>query len=453
MVIHSTTASVLEANPQETPKPLPASDTPVVQFPQPNSVASGPHIEGKNSKNKKGKKKNTKALKTKGRPASHGKSGTPEYASFHAAKSRCTNPNHRQYKDYGGRGIKFLFDSFEDFYEALGPRPKGMSVDRIDPDGHYEKGNVRWATSKQQAKNRRSSKKHKAEAAQKRTIRQQAARLQNNQLSRLWVLTIRYHNEGELTPLEQAEWEQMVSQLPFDIPKPDHPCQREGHILLPSLTRPGETIGVKFRRKRRHPEYGLGNTGLLDAVCTTRPAMNVSRDLLDLLIRCVDGQDLFSRFLWFTPPSSMGSKYPAIEGCLLSFASYCAGCFVVSDDVYPEGTFQTAHELAGLAATNRLDRVPGRLLIVPDLQVGLDPEGVIPHDLTYDIHRVLTERVQRQCPTIVFVENPQLLGDRIATLLEFAFRKVPLDLLSPLPGDELDDAPQGDELPDLSEQL
>jgi hypothetical protein len=80
---------------------------------------------------------------------------TPEYISFDNAKNRCANPHHKHWKDYGGRGIKFLFVSFEQFFAELGPRPEGMTLDRKNNDGNYEPGNVRWATPEQQRANQR----------------------------------------------------------------------------------------------------------------------------------------------------------------------------------------------------------------------------------------------------------------------------------------------------------
>lgn len=72
------------------------------------------------------------------------------YKSYQNACARCNKPSHVKYYSYGGRGIQMKFVSFEDFYAALGDRPEGMTLDRIDPDGHYEPGNVRWATWKEQ---------------------------------------------------------------------------------------------------------------------------------------------------------------------------------------------------------------------------------------------------------------------------------------------------------------
>ncbi len=91
----------------------------------------------------------------------HGMAYTPEWNSFHAAKKRCTNTNAKSYADYGGRGIEFRFKNFEEFYAEVGPRPEpkfDYSLERIDNNGHYEKGNVRWATKAQQARNRRCDK-------------------------------------------------------------------------------------------------------------------------------------------------------------------------------------------------------------------------------------------------------------------------------------------------------
>lgn len=88
------------------------------------------------------------------RNTSHGMSDHPAYQSWLAAGARCRNPNHKNANRYSARGIEFRFPSFESLWEHIGATWfKGASLDRIENDGHYEHGNVRWATQGEQARN------------------------------------------------------------------------------------------------------------------------------------------------------------------------------------------------------------------------------------------------------------------------------------------------------------
>lgn len=92
----------------------------------------------------------------KKRCVKHNRTKTPEYVAYAQAKRRCRNPDYPRYRNYGGRGIEFRFKDFEEFFKELGTRPsRKHSLDRINNDGHYEKGNVRWATKEEQTENRR----------------------------------------------------------------------------------------------------------------------------------------------------------------------------------------------------------------------------------------------------------------------------------------------------------
>lgn len=78
---------------------------------------------------------------------------------FTTLKKRCTDPKGKDYSNYGGRGILFLFLTFEEFYRELGPRPsRKHTVDRKNNDGNYEAGNIRWTTRKEQNANQRKRK-------------------------------------------------------------------------------------------------------------------------------------------------------------------------------------------------------------------------------------------------------------------------------------------------------
>jgi hypothetical protein len=90
---------------------------------------------------------------------------TKEYRAYIQAKVRCTNEkaSGEKWKHYGGRGIQFRFTSFPEFYAEIGPAPSPQhSVDRIENNGHYAIGNIRWADKITQSQNRRTSWRHRA---------------------------------------------------------------------------------------------------------------------------------------------------------------------------------------------------------------------------------------------------------------------------------------------------
>ena len=92
----------------------------------------------------------------------HGWSRTPTYNVWCGMRKRCENPRSKSYPDYGGRGIKVCkrWHKFENFLADMGKRPSDShEIDRIDGDGNYQPGNVRWVDDgRAQVRNRRKPK-------------------------------------------------------------------------------------------------------------------------------------------------------------------------------------------------------------------------------------------------------------------------------------------------------
>jgi len=86
----------------------------------------------------------------------HGMSFTPTHYSWSGMKTRCLNKNSVDYENYGGRGIKICNEwlKFDNFYEDMGERPEGKTLERVCNDGDYNKYNCVWATIQEQNDNR-----------------------------------------------------------------------------------------------------------------------------------------------------------------------------------------------------------------------------------------------------------------------------------------------------------
>ena len=91
----------------------------------------------------------------------HGRSKNDRtYRIWMGMRRRCTDQRGNRFQYYGGRGIK-VCDRWQDFalfLQDMGEAPKGLTLDRIDGDGHYEPGNCRWATYSVQARNKKACK-------------------------------------------------------------------------------------------------------------------------------------------------------------------------------------------------------------------------------------------------------------------------------------------------------
>jgi hypothetical protein len=164
----------------------------------------------------------------------HGMAKKREYFSWQDMKSRCYNPNTKYYEYYGGRGIKVCErwrNNFVEFYEDLGDRPEGMSLDRKDSNGNYSCGkcpecltngwvaNCQWATRKHQSVNTRM---HRTNTSGRRGVSW-------DKRSHKWEAYISIDNSkfsiGHFSDREEAAW--MRDQWALALYGPDAPLNFE----------------------------------------------------------------------------------------------------------------------------------------------------------------------------------------------------------------------------------
>ena len=100
------------------------------------------------------------------RVTTHGRSRTPEHNVWHNMLQRCFNVNDTSYDNYGGRGIMVCkgWLAFENFFEDMGKRPDGLTLERKNNELGYFKENCEWATRLAQSRNQRLRKANKTGA-------------------------------------------------------------------------------------------------------------------------------------------------------------------------------------------------------------------------------------------------------------------------------------------------
>ncbi len=138
-------------------------------------------------------------LRHKGNSLKHGygTQKTREYRIWLLMRSRCNNPKHKSYHNWGGRGIR-VCEEWNDFLVFLNDMglSNGLSIDRIDNNGNYCKENCRWATTKQQSQNKRRHGNQKLNINQVREIIYKRSQGVNaNELARQYSIcssTVRY---------------------------------------------------------------------------------------------------------------------------------------------------------------------------------------------------------------------------------------------------------------------
>lgn len=139
---------------------------------------------------------NTTSCGCKNKNTPNGMGKHPLYQIWCSMKKRCTNKNQPSYRYYGGRGITVCNEWIHDFpsfleWSLTNGWNKGLQIDRINNNGNYEPSNCRWATIKEQARNRRSSRLNIIKASIIRKLHSEYGESINNIVS---IIGTNYHS-------------------------------------------------------------------------------------------------------------------------------------------------------------------------------------------------------------------------------------------------------------------
>lgn len=340
------------------------------------------------------------------------------YVAFHNAKGRCNNPTNKNYPIYGGMGIKFLMTSFAEFVQKVGlPPSKAHQLDRIDPKGHYEVSNLRWAIAKVQANNKQAT-KGGASLSLEEVITK--AKAQSTVPEHRMVITVAWDRARKAV---QRGFFTTDDREVFQAATLDYAAQPVGwrmgqhrdfakppsYFSLPSLTHPGEFV---MMRGGPFATSAVDDEGLLRWLSSC-----VEENLPDWLIPRILkqlGSDECAGAVWVGQVSTALLKAGGFEGMMLALASRLRYRLTSPMRTVFMPMIKLAARLKEVGHPSTWDEkkapiLDAKVLFIPDFQLDVGSAFESPPDGYGRVVSLLQYRRQRGHKTFIGVQNPNKL--------------------------------------------
>lgn len=331
------------------------------------------------------------------------------------ARQRCDNENDPNYPHYGAKGIKALFKSVDDLISCIGLPGKGMTLDRIDPHGNYEPGNIRWASKAVQAINKKASAAnfHLSDAAQIAEAKAAISQKENRKaVASAWKTLGAAFHRGYLLESEASFLNENLScsgslEASHDLNTVmDYANHEPGFMHLPALSMPDCRVRIRCEVVD-HPEKAsaLEDRGRFAALERLDHEWNVTPALWKMAVNMV--QMKAPGLLLTGRPTEIDLLGGWIEGNLVALASALAAKNV-STAFFPMMT--AAGLLAEMGPPSHWDDwsspiLDAEVIMVPDFVLDCGSWGDFPANRWWKFNDLISYRMESHRSTVLGVQN------------------------------------------------